>query len=216
MFDLAIGGTAVGTGLNSHPEFGERAAKKIAELTGLPFQIASEQIRRALGSRRNRLRERRAENSRGFADEDRERHSLAGVGPALRLRRIDAAGKRAGLVDHAGQSQPDAERSDDDGRRAGVWQRRGDRFWRLAGQFRVERFQAGDDPQLPALDVDCCTTRAHGFVEYCINGIELNREQIDEYLQHSLMLVTALNPHIGYDKAAKIAKNAHKKGDQLA
>jgi fumarate hydratase class II len=56
---------------------------------------------------------------------------------------------------------------------------------------------------------------SHGFVEYCINGIELNREQISENLKNSLMLVTALNPHIGYDKAAQVAKNAHKKGISL-
>jgi fumarate hydratase class II len=49
------------------------------------------------------------------------------------------------------------------------------------------------------------------FVEFCIDGIEINREQIDENVQDSLMLVTALNPHIGYDKAAQVAKNAHKK-----
>jgi len=56
---------------------------------------------------------------------------------------------------------------------------------------------------------------SHGFVEYCISGIEINREQIDKNLNGSLMLVTALNPHIGYDKAAKVAKNAHKKGISL-
>jgi fumarate hydratase, class II len=55
----------------------------------------------------------------------------------------------------------------------------------------------------------------HGFVDYCIAGIELNREQIDKYLNDSLMLVTALNQHIGYDNAAKIAKHAHKKGISL-
>jgi fumarate hydratase class II len=55
----------------------------------------------------------------------------------------------------------------------------------------------------------------HGFVDYCIAGIELNREQIDEYLNDSLMLVTALNQHIGYDNAAKIAKYAHKRGTSL-
>ncbi len=54
-----------------------------------------------------------------------------------------------------------------------------------------------------------------GFVEFCIDGIELNREQIDRYLNDSLMLVTALNQHIGYDNASKIAKNAHKKGISL-
>ena len=55
----------------------------------------------------------------------------------------------------------------------------------------------------------------HGFVDYCIAGIELNRDQIDEHLKNSLMLVTALNPHIGYDKAAQVAKHAHKKGISL-
>ena len=55
----------------------------------------------------------------------------------------------------------------------------------------------------------------HGFVEYCIKGIELNRDQIDAHVKDSLMLVTALNPHIGYDKAAKVAKNAHQKGISL-
>ncbi len=55
----------------------------------------------------------------------------------------------------------------------------------------------------------------HGFVDYCIAGIELNRERIDHYLNDSLMLVTALNQHIGYDNAAKIAKHAHKKGPTL-
>jgi fumarate hydratase class II len=49
------------------------------------------------------------------------------------------------------------------------------------------------------------------FIEFCIDGIEINREQIDEHVKESLMLVTALNPHIGYDKAAQVAKNAHKK-----
>src|SRR5207244_8623307 len=51
----------------------------------------------------------------------------------------------------------------------------------------------------------------HGFVEYFIAGMTINREHIDQNLRESLMLVTALNPHIGYDNAAKIAKNAHKK-----
>jgi len=55
----------------------------------------------------------------------------------------------------------------------------------------------------------------HGFVEYCIAGLGVNREQIEHHLRDSLMLVTALNPHIGYDNSAKIAKNAHQKGISL-
>jgi fumarate hydratase class II len=53
------------------------------------------------------------------------------------------------------------------------------------------------------------------FVEFCIAGIQIDREKIDEHLRDSLMLVTALNPYIGYDNAAKVAKNAHKKGISL-
>jgi fumarate hydratase class II len=54
-----------------------------------------------------------------------------------------------------------------------------------------------------------------GFVEFCVEGLELNRARIDEHLRNSLMLVTALNPHVGYDNAAKIAKHAHKRGISL-
>jgi fumarate hydratase class II len=56
---------------------------------------------------------------------------------------------------------------------------------------------------------------SRGFVEFCVEGIELNRAQIDAHLRGSLMLVTALNPHVGYDNAARIAKNAHKRGISL-
>ena len=56
---------------------------------------------------------------------------------------------------------------------------------------------------------------SHGLVAYCIAGMTLNRARIDQYLADSLMLVTALNPHIGYDNSAKIAKHAHKKGISL-
>ena len=65
LYELAIGGTAVGTGLNTHPEFAERAAAKIAEITGLPFTSAPQQVRRARVARRPRLRERRDPDARG-------------------------------------------------------------------------------------------------------------------------------------------------------
>ena len=61
----------------------------------------------------------------------------------------------------------------------------------------------------------CWRTRCDSFNEHCAVGIEPNRERIADYVKNSLMLVTALNPHIGYDKAAKIAKKAHKEGTSL-
>ena len=80
----------------------------------------------------------------------------------------------------------------------------------LRAQTVPLRQEASAGQAVPSLK-DAC----RGFVDFCINGIELNREQIDEYLNDSLMLVTALNQHVGYDNAAKIAKNAHKKGTSL-
>ncbi len=83
LYDLAIGGTAVGTGLNAHPEFAERAAKKIAELTGLPFRSHRQQVRRAFRARRNRLCPGRDGNAGRLVDENFERHPLAGFRAAL-------------------------------------------------------------------------------------------------------------------------------------
>ena len=104
LLDLAIGGTAVGTGLNSHPEFGERAAKKIAELTRLPFKSHPNKFAALSAHDELVFAERRHENARRVADEDRERHSLVGFGTTLWTGRTDSARKRAGLVDHARQS----------------------------------------------------------------------------------------------------------------
>ena len=127
LYDLAIGGTAVGTGLNAHPEFAERAAQKIAELTGLPFKShpnkfaalsAHDEIVFASGALKTL-----AASLMKIANDIRWLAS----GPRCGLGELIAAGKRAGLVDHAGQSQSDAVRSDDDGRRAGDGQRRGHR-----------------------------------------------------------------------------------------
>ncbi len=151
LYDLAIGGTAVGTGLNTHPEFAERAAAedRAAYWTALP--LASQQVRGSLRSRRNRLRPRRSRNAGCFVDEDRQRHSLARIRTTLRPRRIDHSRERAGIVDHAGQSQSHAVGSDDHGRRPGSRRDRRSRIRRFAGQLRTQRLQAGDHLQLPAL-----------------------------------------------------------------
>ena len=89
LYDLAIGGTAVGTGLNSHPEFGERAARKIAELTGLPFKSHPNKFAALSAHDEIVFCERRAEDAGRFADEGCQRHSLARFRPALRPGRID-------------------------------------------------------------------------------------------------------------------------------
>ena len=92
-----------------------------------------------------------AEAACGGVHEDRQRRALAGLGPALGPRRAGDPRERAGLLDHAGQGQPDAVRGDDDGRGAGDGQRHRDRHRREPGQFRAQRLQAGDRLQFPAV-----------------------------------------------------------------
>ncbi len=120
LYELAIGGTAVGTGLNTHAEFADRAADKIAELTGLPFVSAP-----------NKFAALAAHDALVFASGALKTLAVSlmkiandirwlASGPARRARRADPPRERARLVDHAGQGEPDAERGDDDGLRAGA------------------------------------------------------------------------------------------------
>jgi fumarate hydratase class II len=86
---------------------------------------------------------------------------------------------------------------------------------RLARALRAQRLQAGDDLQRPPVDPSHGRRLPRSFTDNCAVGIEPNQERIDQLLHESLMLVTALNPHIGYDNAAKIAKKAFNDGSTL-
>ncbi len=214
LYDLAIGGTAVGTGLNSHPEFGERAAQKIAGLTGLPFK-----------SHPNKFAALSAHDEMVFASGALK--TLAGslMKIANDIRWL-ASGPRAGFCELVlpenepgssimpGKVNPTQSEAmtmvavQVMGNDAAIG------FAGSQGNFELNVFNPVMIHNLLhsiRLLKDAC----HGFVDYCIAGIELNREKIDEHLRNSLMLVTALNPHLGYDNAAKIAKNAHKQGISL-
>ncbi len=115
LFPLAQGGTAVGTGLNSKREFGKLFAKKVAGITGLAFRQRTQQIRGARVARGACLCSRRAQCARGRSVQDRQRHPLSRLRPALGLWRTHSAGERAGLIHHARQSQSDPVRGADHG-----------------------------------------------------------------------------------------------------
>ncbi|MGI8897106.1 MAG: lyase family protein, partial [Pyrinomonadaceae bacterium] len=214
VLDLAIGGTAVGTGINSHPEFGERAAQKIAELTGLPFKShpnkfaalsAHDEIVFASGALKTL-----AGSLMKIANDIRWLAS----GPRCGLGELTLPENEPGSSIMPGKVNPTQSEAmtmvsvQVFGNDAAIT------FAGSQGNFELNVFKPVMIHNLLhsiRLIHDAC----HGFVEYCIAGIELNREQIDDYVKGSLMLVTALNPHIGYDKAAKIAKHAHRKGISL-
>jgi len=214
LHDLAIGGTAVGTGLNAHPEFAERAAKKIAELTGLPFK-----------SHPNKFAALSAHDEMVFCSGGLKTLAASLMKIANDVRWL-ASGPRCGLGELViPENEPGSSimpgkvnPTQSEAMTMVAVQVMGNDavigFADSQGNFELNVFKPVIIHNLLhsiRLMHDAC----HGFVEYCIAGMTINREKIDEYLRDSLMLVTALNEHIGYDNAAKIAKNAHKKGVSL-
>jgi fumarate hydratase class II len=210
LLELAIGGTAVGTGLNSHPEFGERAAKKIAELTGLPFKShpnkfaalsAHDEIVFASGALKTL-----AGSLMKIANDIRWLAS----GPRCGLGELILPENEPGSSIMPGKVNP----TQSEAMTMVCVQVFGNdvtiTFAGSQGNFELNVFKPVMIYNL-LHSIRLLHDASHGFVEYCIKGIELNREQIEKYVKDSLMLVTALNPHIGYDKAAQVAKNAHKK-----
>jgi fumarate hydratase class II len=214
LLDLAIGGTAVGTGLNSPPEFGERAAAKIADLTGLRFKShpnkfaalsAHDEIVFASGALKTLAGSlmKIANDIRWLASGPR-----CGLGELVLPENEPGSSIMPGKVNPTQSEAVTMVAVQVFGNDAAIT------FAGSQGNFELNVFKPVMIHNLLhsiRLIRDAC----HGFVEYCIAGIELNRQQIDQHLKHSLMLVTALNPYIGYDKAAQVAKNAHKKGISL-
>lgn len=214
LLELAIGGTAVGTGLNSHPEFGERAAKKIAELTGLPFKShpnkfaalsAHDEIIFASGALKTMAASlmKIANDIRWLASGPR-----CGLGELILPENEPGSSIMPGKVNPTQSEAMTMVCVQVFGNDTAIT------FAGSQGNFELNVFKPVMIHNL-LHSIRLLHDSCHGFVEYCIKGIELNREQIDDYLKNSLMLVTALNPHIGYDKAAKVAKNAHQKGISL-
>jgi fumarate hydratase class II len=214
LLDLAIGGTAVGTGLNAHPEFAERAAKKIAELTGLPFKphpnkfaalSAHDEIVFASGALKTLAGSlmKIANDIRWLASGPR-----SGIGELVLPENEPGSSIMPGKVNPTQSEAMTMVAVQVFGNDAAIG------FAGSQGNFELNVFKPvmiHNFLHSIRLIHDAC----HGFVDYCIAGIELNRAQINAHVKNSLMLVTALNPHIGYDKAAKLAKNAHKKGISL-
>jgi fumarate hydratase class II len=214
LYDLAIGGTAVGTGLNSHPEFAARAAAKIAELTGLPFKShpnkfaalsAHDEIVFASGALKTL-----AGSLMKIANDIR----WLGSGPRAGFGELVLPENEPGSSIMPGKVNPTQSEAmtmvavQVMGNDAAIG------FAGSQGNFELNVFNPVMIHNLLhsiRLLKDAC----HGFVDFCVAGLELNRERIAEHLRNSLMLVTALNPHIGYDNAAKIAKHAHKCGISL-
>ncbi len=214
LYQLAQGGTAVGTGLNANPKFTEAFAKKVAELTGLPF-VSAENKFEALASEDTMVEVSGALNSLAvsfmkIANDIR----LLGSGPRSGIGELILPENEPGSSIMPGKVNPTQCEA----------------LTMISAQVmgnHVTVSIAGSNGQLelnvfkPVMIYDVLQSirlladGARSFTENCIVGIKANEARIQELLLNSLMLVTSLNPHIGYDKAAEIAKKAHKENKTL-
>lgn len=214
LYELALGGTAVGTGLNTHPEFGDRAAKHIAKLTGLPFVsgknkfallAAHDEIVLVSGTLKVL-----ACSLMKIANDFRWLAS----GPRCGLAELILPANEPGSSIMPGKVNPTQSEAmtmvcvQVMGNDAAIG------FAGSQGNFELNVFKPLMIFNLThsiRLLANSCTM----FRKYAVDGVEANLEKIDYYVKNSLMLVTALNQVIGYDKAAKIAKKAYADGSSL-
>ncbi|MBX9631377.1 MAG: class II fumarate hydratase [Burkholderiales bacterium] len=211
---LAIGGTAVGTGLNTHPEFGPRVATRLAERLGLPLRPADNLFAAMAGHEAlvglHGAMKMLAVALTKIASDIR----LMGSGPRAGLGELQLPENEPGSSIMPGKVNPTQVEAltmvcaQVMGHDAAI------AFAASQGQFELNVYKP-----LIAFDVlDSLRLLAdamESFSRHCVAGITVNEARVEELLQRSLMLVTALAPHIGYVRAAQIAKHAHKEGLSL-
>lgn len=214
LYEIALGGTAVGTGLNTHPKFAETVAAKIADITELPFVSAP-----------NKFEALAAHDAIVFAHGALKTLAASLMKLANDIRWL-ASGPRCGL----GELQIPANEPGSSIMPGKVNPTQSEAMTMVAvqvmgndaainmagsqGNFELNVYKPVmiyNFLQSVRLLADTCTM----FNEHCAVGIEPLKEKIQYFVENTLMLVTALNPHIGYDNAAKIAKHAHKTGGTL-
>jgi fumarate hydratase class II len=214
LHELALGGTAVGTGLNTHPEFAKRVASAIALKTGLPFvsapnkfaQLAAHDAVVAASGALNTL----AVSLMKIANDVR----WLGSGPRCGLGELSLPANEPGSSIMPGKVNP----TQSEALTMVCCQVMGNHvaitIGGSQGNFELNVFKPMMIHNL-LHSAEILADSMRTFRVKCIEGIVPNRDVIKNHLENSLMLVTALNNHIGYDKAAKIAKKAHEEGTTL-
>jgi fumarate hydratase class II len=214
IYELAAGGSAVGTGLNTHPEFGERVAQAIAAMTGLPFvtgpnKFAALAAHDALLFTHGALRTLAASLMK-IADDLR----WLGSGPRSGLGELTLPENEPGSSIMPGKVNPTQSEAMI---MVGIQVLGNDAAIAIAGS----RGNLELNVTKPVIiynvmqSISLLTDASRAFREFCVEGLQPDYAQIARHLANSLMLVTALNPIIGYDKSAQVAKKAHKEGSTL-
>ncbi len=214
VYELALGGTAVGTGLNTHPDFAVRAAESIAKETGLPYISAGNKFEAlaahdALVEFSGTLKT-LACSLMKIANDIR----LLGSGPRSGLAELILPANEPGSSIMPGKVNPTQSEAMTMVCAQVIGNDVAVTVGGMNGHFELNVFKpviVFNVLNSVRLLADACLS----FKENCVDGIEANKIQIEKHLNNSLMLVTALNPKVGYDNAAKIAKNAYEKNITL-
>ena len=214
LYELAQGGTAVGTGLNAHPQFADNVAAAIGKLTGLPFVSAPNKFEVMAGADALVFAHGALKTVAASLNKIANDIRWLASGPRCGLGELSIPENEPGSSIMPGKVNPTQSEAltmlcaQVFGNDVAV------NIGGASGNFELNVFR----PMIAHNVLQSVRLLADGalsFNENCAVGIEPNRERIDTLLNESLMLVTALNPHIGYDKAAQIAKKAHKEGTTL-
>ncbi|TMW49172.1 hypothetical protein DOY81_005762 [Sarcophaga bullata] len=214
VYELALGGTAVGTGLNTRIGFAEKCAAKIAQLTGLPFVTAPNKFE-ALAARDAMVEVHGILNTIAvslmkIANDIR----FLGSGPRCGLGELMLPENEPGSSIMPGKVNPTQCESMTMVAAQVMGNQVAVTVGGSNGHFELNVFK----PLVVSnvlRSIRLLSDGSRTFTANCVQGIQANRDRISKIMNESLMLVTALNPHIGYDKAAKIAKTAHKNGTTL-
>jgi fumarate hydratase class II len=214
LYQLAIGGTAVGTGLNTHAEFGERVSAEVARLAGLPFEPAPNKFAALAGHESLVFAHGALKTLAAALMKIANDIRLLASGPRSGIGEISLPENEPGSSIMPGKVNPTQAEAmtmlcaqvfgNDVALTIGG----------ASGHFELNVYK----PLIINAFLQSARLLADGmtsFEEHCVRGIVANEGRIREQLGRSLMLVTALAPHIGYDKAAAIAKKAHKEGSTL-
>lgn len=214
LYQLALGGTAVGTGLNTRIGFAEKCAKEISKLTGLPFVSAPNKFE-ALAAHDSLVEVSGALNTVAvsimkIANDIR----FLASGPRCGLGELSLPENEPGSSIMPGKVNPTQCEAITMVAAQVMGNHVATTIGGSNGHFELNVFK----PMMVSnvlRSIRLLADSSKAFTEHCVTGIVANKDRIDKLLHESLMLVTALNPHIGYDKAAKIAKTAHKENSTL-
>lgn len=214
LYELALGGTAVGTGLNTHPQFAIKSAAHIAKITGLPFVTAPNKFA-ALAAHEPLVMAHSVMKTLAcalmkIANDLR----WLGSGPRCGIGELILPENEPGSSIMPGKVNPTQAEAMTMVCAQVIGNDTTVAIAASQGNFELNVFKPVIIFNvLHSLNLlaDTCVS----FQEFCVEGLQANRPVIDYYVQNSLMLVTALNKHIGYDKAAKIAKTAHLENSSL-